>query len=427
LSAAEASIKQENKLRNISQDRILQNENAQEEGLAGRMMRKVLTREFILLFLAQFTFSFVFQSLIPTLPIYLSRSGCNEVEIGVLVGVFFFCALVLRPFVGKALLKTPEKKFMIAGALFFALSSFAYLIALPFWPLLVVRVFQGIGFAFFHTAAFTLVANISPEAHRGQSLSYFALAMSISGALGPTAGILLINHFTFDILFLACSGLSFCSLFITFRLGTRQAIPLQNSSIDDGSLLSLRALPPSVINALSLFVWGAVTAFFPLYAISRGVDNPGLFFTTMAIMLILGRALGGKILDVYRREKVILPCLLIYILSMVLLTFSQNLPMFILVAAIWGIGNAFLAPALIADALDRVGSSAGPAMGTFTAISDLGLTAGPVIMGIILQSTSYPVMFLCLAFTGVINLCYFHFSGWEKASTDLPRKFRRQG
>ena len=111
-------------------------------------------------------------------------------------------------------------------------------------------------------------------------------------------------------------------------------------------------------------------------------------------MLILGRALGGKILDLYSREKVILPCLFIYIISMVILTFSKTLPMFILVAVIWGIGNAFLVPALIADALDRVGSSVGPAMGTFTAISDVGLTAGPVIMGIILQSTSYPIMFL---------------------------------
>jgi MFS family permease len=373
------------------------------------MIRKVLTRDFLLVFFAQFAFSFVFQSLIPTLPIYLSRLGSNEVEIGVLIGIFFFCALVLRPFVGKALLKTPEKKFMIIGSLLYALASLAYLLAPPFWPLLIVRVFQGIGFAFFHTASFTLMANITPEAHRGQSLSYFALAMSISGALGPSVGIFLINHFSFTLLFLACSGLSFCSLFITYRLGRKQGVPLQDSSIDDGFLLSRKALPPSVINSLSLFVWGALTAFFPLYAISHGVANPGLFFTTVAIMLILGRALGGKTLDLYSREKVILPCLLTYIISMLVLTFSKTLPMFLLVAVIWGIGNAFLAPALLASTLDRVGSSVGPAMGTFTAISDLGLTLGPVIMGILLHSASYPIMFLCLVFMGIVNLSYFYF------------------
>ena len=373
------------------------------------MARKVFARDFILVFFAQFTFSFVFQCLIPTLPIYLSRSGSNEVEIGVLVGIFFFCALVLRPFVGKALLRSPEKKFMLAGALLFALASLAYLLAPPFWPLLIVRVFHGMGFAFFHTASYTLIANISPETHRGQSLSYFALSMSISGALGPSIGIFLINHFSFTLLFLTCSGLSFCSLFITSRLRRRQVVPLQDSPLDDGFLLSRKAIPASVISSLSLFVWGALTAFFPLFAINQGVANPGLFFSTIAVMLILGRAMGGKVLDLYRRERIILPCLVTYIISMVILTFSKTLPMFLLVAAIWGLGNAFLVPALMAYILDRVGSSVGPAMGTYTAISDLGMIFGPVVMGIVVQSTSYPTMFLCLALVGVVNLVYFFF------------------
>jgi MFS family permease len=156
-------------------------------------------------------------------------------------------------------------------------------------------------------------------------------------------------------------------------------------------------------------IWGALTAFFPLYALSHGVTNPGLFFATFAIILILGRAFGGKILDIYSREKVILPCLTTYIIAMIILAFSKTLPMFILVAVIWGIGNAFAMPALVAYMLDRVGSSRGPAMGTLTAIGDLGTGLGPVIMGIILRLTSYPTMFLCLALTGLINLNYFYF------------------
>ena len=48
-------------------------------------------------------------------------------------------------------------------------------------------------------------------------------------------------------------------------------------------------------------------------------------------------------------------------------------------------------------------------MGTFTAIADLGSGMGSVMMGIILQFTNYPIMFLCLAFTGILNLLYFHF------------------
>ena len=374
-----------------------------------QMTEKILTRDFVLVFSAQFAFASVFHILIPTLPIYLSRSGSTEAEIGVLIGIFFFSSLVLRPFIGRALIKIPEKNFMVAGAFLFALTSVAYLFASPFWPLLIVRVIQGIGFAFFQTASITLIVNISSETHRGRSLSYFYLAINLSGALAPPLGMLLINHFSFTLLFLICLGISLCSLFISNKLGRRQIAPGQDSTIENSFLLSRKALPPSVISSFALFIWGALTAFFPLYAVDRDVANPGLFFTTMAVMLILGRGLGGRILDLYNKDRIILPCLFAYIISMVILAFSKTLPMFILVAVIWGIGHAFLIPSLVVYALERAGSSPGPAMGTFTGISDLGVSLGPVIMGIIIHSAGYPVMFLCLALTGVINLSYFYF------------------
>lgn len=374
--------------------------------------RKILTRDFILSFFAQFTFSSVFSLLIPTIPIYLSRMGAKEAEIGVLVGSLSVSSLVLRPLVGRALLRIPERSFMIAGTLFYTLSSFAYLFAPPFWPLLAVRVFQGIGLAFFSTASFTLVANITPETHRGQIISYFYLSINFAFALAPYFGMLLVNWlrfpFNFQILFLVCTGLSLSSLFITLKLKKAQSVPLADPSLQKQPFLSREALPPAIIAFLITITWGALTAFFPLYALSQGVDNPGLFFAAFAMTLIFARGLGGKILDIYAREKIILPCLFSLVISMAILAFSSTLPMFILVAIIWGMGAAFLYPALVAYTLDRAGSSRGPAMGTFTALTDLGAGMGSVIMGVILQLTNYPIMFLCLALTGIINLFYFY-------------------
>ena len=182
----------------------------------------------------------------------------------------------------------------------------------------------------------------------------------------------------------------------------------EKSLVEDGFLLSRKVLPPSIIGFFPFFIWGALATFFPLYALDCGVANPGLFFTTYAIVMILCRALGGKILDLYSKERIILPCITTYIISMVILAFSKTLPMFILVAMIYGIGPAFLTPALVAYALDR-GGSPGPVMGTFQAFTDLGMTLGPVIMGIIIHATSYPIMFLCLALAGIINFNYFYF------------------
>jgi MFS family permease len=371
--------------------------------------QKIFTRDFVLSFFAQFAFSSVFCILIPTLPIYLSRSGTPEAEIGVLIGIFSVSSLVLRPFVGRALTKIPEKKFMTAGTLLYTFSSAAYLFAPPFWPLLMVRILQGIGFAFFSTASFTLIANISPEARRGQSLGYFYLAINFAFVLAPYFGMVIINLSNFTILFLVCTGLSLGSVLVTAKLEKRQGDPFPDPSIRNQPFLSREALPSSIMAFMVNIIWGAVTAFFPLYALDHGVSNPGLFFGALAITHVLGRTLGGKILDMYAREKIIMPCLIAYIISMSVLTFSTTLTMFITVAVIWGIGNAFLYPTLLAHALDRAGASRGPAMGTFSAIADLGSGMGSVIMGIVLQFSDYQTMFLALVFTGLINLGYFHF------------------
>lgn len=382
--------------------------------------QRILNHDFSLAFIAQFAFSFAYYVLIPTLPIFLSRSGSGEAEIGVLIGVFSVSSLILRPFVGRALLRISERKFMVAGCILFLLSSIAYLFAPPFWPFLVVRIFQGIGLAFFYTASFTFIANISPEAHRGQSLSYFYLALNIAFAVAPYFGMLLLNRFNFTVTFLACSVLSLCSLLAATRLKKIGNVISASQSMEHQPLLSREAIPPSIMAFLGNTIWGTLTAFFPLYALQCGVTNPGLFFAAFAIMLILSRSLGGKILDVYSREKVMLPCLVAYSGSMIILAFSKTLLMFILVGAIWGVGIAFLFPALIAYAIDVAGPSRGPAMGTFTAASDLGVGLGAVIMGVILRFTSYPIMFLCLALTGIINLNYFYFFARKKRGMGRP-------
>jgi MFS family permease len=373
-------------------------------------MQKILTRDFVLCFFAQFAFSSVFFILIPTIPIYLSRLGTTDAGIGVLVGVLSVASLILRPLVGRGLLRIPEKKFMVGGTLLYALSSIAYLFAKPFWPLLIVRVIQGIGLAVFQTASFTLITRISPDTRRGQSLSYFYLAINIAFALGPSVGMYIMNLFGFTILFLTCTGLSLIALVITLKMGAMQAVPLEKDSSNDQPFITRAALTAAIMAFMGSIIWGALTAFFPLYALQRGVTNPGLFFAAMALTLIFGRALGGRRMDLYRREQVIFPCLIAQIIAMTILVFSTTLPMFILVAVVWGIGTAFFYPTLVAYTIDLAGSSRGPAIGTYLALSDFGAGMGSVIMGIVLQLSNFQMMFLALVLTGLINLGYFHFA-----------------
>jgi predicted MFS family arabinose efflux permease len=378
------------------------------------MAEKILTKEFALIFFAQAAFLSVLQLLIPTLPIYLSRLGSTEVEIGFFVGVFGVTAVVLRPFVGRALVTIPEKKFMLAAALLSTFTSIAYLLSSSYWPLLIARVFQGMAFALFHTAALTLIANISSSGNRAQRISYFTLAMSVSAALAPPLGMFLINQFSFTHLFSVCAGLSLFAFLLGQRLPRKQSTPRRDASGERASFVSWKAVPSSVVSCFSFFIWGAITAFFPLYALQHGVANPGLFFATVAVMVILGRSLGVRLLAVCSRASIILISLTAQIAAMVILAFSQTLPLFLAAAAFWGAGHAFLVPSLMDYALERSGSASGPAMGTFTAVSDLGQFLGPFTMGIVLHYTTYPSMFFCLVLIGLVNINYFYFLVREK-------------
>ncbi len=377
---------------------------------------KIFTRDFILTFLAQFAFAAVLYTLVPTLPIYLVKIGSKEAEIGILIGIASIFSLLLRPFVGKALSKKPEKFFLFAGALILTLSAITLIWVSPFWPLLLVRSLQGISAAFFFTSSFTLIANISPEQRRGQSISIYYLSSNLAFAVAPWFGMFLINSFAFPgnftVLFIFCSCLSSLSLTFVVKLKTREVSMFQAPLSKREPLLNAPAIPPAIMACLVNVIWGAVIVFFPLYAVEHGMTNPGLFFAVFSAILILGRGFGGRVLDLYarKREKIILPCLTIYIAAMTLLAFSRTPMMFILVAIIWGIGNAFLYPMLITIALDQEDANRGPAMGTYTAIADLGVALGPITMGLILGWTNYQVMFLCLAFVGALNFLYYQFS-----------------
>jgi MFS family permease len=378
--------------------------------ISQRMGRNIFTLDYILGFFAYFFFLAAINSLTPTFPIYLTRLGSDEREVGVLIGVLAVASLASRLFVGGALLKCRAKSVMMIGALGSVITFLAYVVFHPFWPLFVVRLLQGVAWACIDTAAIASIMNAIPLAYRARALGYFMLAPGLAMAVAAPFGMFLINRYSFTILFLSCAGLACCTFFLSLKLkGQEVFIPSQEDTPRLHSFLNLKIIAPAVSSFLQLFTWGAVTAFFPLYALQCGVANPGLFFSAMAISMIAGRMFGGKILDNFNKERLMMTCFSIATVSLIILSFSRTLPMFIIVGAFWGIGAAFFLPVSMSYAFEYAGTSDGAAIGTFRAFSDLGIGIGPVVIGIVIPLTGYRLTFLCLAIIVLFNMSYFHF------------------
>ena len=150
----------------------------------------IFTRDFILVLFAFFAFMAAFYALIPTLPIYFSQLGSGERLVGMLIGVTGVASLVSRLLVGGFLRRYSEKRAMIFGAVLFSLTFPATILFRSFWPLLAVRIVQGIAFASMHTAAITYAINVIPPAFRGQGLAYFMLVPNLAMALVAPSGMI---------------------------------------------------------------------------------------------------------------------------------------------------------------------------------------------------------------------------------------------
>ena len=381
-----------------------------EKNTSDNAKRGIFARDFVPSFLAFFFFLTALYSLIPTLPIYLALLGYNEGEIGVLIGIIAAATLISRLFVGQALLKHQAKNIIMTGALLAAATFFAYIAFRSFWPLLIIRFLQGVTMACIDTAVIASVISVVPQAHRTQALAYLMLAFSLATAVAAPFGMSVINQYGFTMLFLSGAGFCFCAFLLSLKLKRQEVtIPQIDSFAQPTAFFNQKVIAPGITGFLQFVVWGAVAAFFPLYAIQCGVANPGYFFSAMAIMMITGRVLGGKIMDTCNKEKFIVAFLPSMAVILITLSLSKTLPMFIFVGAAWGIGASFFVPMIMSYALEYSGSTDGTAVGTFRAMQDLGLAVGPVALGFVIPFTGYRIMFLCLAVICLVNLCYFQF------------------
>ncbi len=368
---------------------------------------KILTYNFMALLGAVFFLFFALDFYIPILPFYVLAVGGGEAAVGLLMGLFTFCSVILRPFQGRDLNRRGRKRLLVMGISLYAAAGLG-LLFLPALPLVFIfRAAQGFGWGAFLLSFNTLTLDLAPPGRSGEALGLMGMAPPLSLAMAPILGeqLRISTEGNYPILFFIASAAALLALVMALLVQE----PSRDKSADqDNPLFSRKVLLPSLIIFFMTFNLGCILTFLPLLGEVRDIKAVGSFFTIFALTAMVFRPLFGRISDRVGRSRVFIPALVVASGGLVMIALASDAVQLIISAFIVGAGFGSAHSSVMAMAADRLPVvERGVGMATFTGAFDLGIVAGASIIGILLNWFDFTAVFILCALVMFLPVLLF--------------------
>lgn len=346
-----------------------------------------------------------FQMFPPALPVYVKSLGASDTVVGWVGGVIIIATLIMRPFAGIALDTLGRKKVFITGMFIVLAMTIAYGLFPIVGAILLIRFIHGLGWGMASTGSTTIAADIIPKKRFAEGMAYFSLASSLAMAVAPALALYIGMRYTVitaTIFMLIALGIAFCIKY--------QNVPAKpaNAPKQKFAPYEKAAVWPGAVMFMVNCSYGALVSFIAIYAHSRGIQHIGVFFTVYAVSLVGTRPFFGKLVDKKGFGAALLPGIIAAILSMVILGFAVNLPMFLISGFLYGIAFGACQTSLQTMAvLNSPPNRIGAANATFFTGFDGGIGFGSILSGLLATWFSYSSMFLMVAVLPAIALLMY--------------------
>ena len=358
---------------------------------------RLFTRSFLFLSLADLAYFTGAGMLVAATPLLVTdRLGGGASAVGVAVAAFSVTTLALRPWAGRWSDRWGRRRLMLVGTAAFAVLVLGHLLVTGLVGLVVLRLLLGAAEALFFVAGFAMLADIAPAGRAGEALSYSSLALFTGLAVGPALAQLLMRQGGFAPVWSVTALLAGAACLFVVPL------PVVESSTAPGEprpgLLYRPALGPGV----ALMAGGAPAAGFlafgVLYARDLGIATWSLAPFGYAGTVVLCRIAFAKLPDRLPARGLAVASLGVASLALVTLGVARHPLGLTIGAVLLGLGTALLTPAIFALVFAHVPvNQRGSAAATTSIFIDLGLTGGPVVIGMLAAAASVPTAFLTSA------------------------------
>ena len=336
-----------------------------------------------------------------TVPLYAHDLGASRFEVGALFSVSTLAAALLSLPSGVLVDRFGARALLSISFVLAAASQLATAATPSVLPLFLWQVVGGLAAGAQQAALFSAVTESASGSRLGRVMGWLTFSMQAGFFLGPSiAGIALrwIDVRT---------DIAVTTVLLLFAIPG--AIAASGTRQHAGQGMSFRAplqalvrqaafLPVTIGLVAATLVWGTIGAFLPVFgkeALGLPSAQVGYLLALQAVVNGVSRIPGGRLVDRARRRW---PIVFVGVLgwsatSIVL----GHLTGFVWPAVVLSLGTPFMATAFVAMGVVFADlsstSTRGVTMGTYGTILFLGLAAGPLVFGPIVQNAGYAAGF----------------------------------
>ena len=365
----------------------------------------LFTRAFVGLMLAEFAYFLCVGLTFQVLPPWVDGPvGSDKAGAGLAVGAFGITALLLRPWIGRITDSGGRRPVLMAGSVL-ALVSIAMLTVVDTLPLIVVaRLIAGIGEAAFAVASITALIDLAPADRIGAALSYNSMGLYLGLALGPQLGEWAVGHSGAQFAFQVGAVLTAVSVAVVVL-----AVPetMTHPSTEPTPLIHRASLPIALAFLANLIGAGGFLAFASLRADEIDLSRAGLVLLVYGGVVIVWRLTTAQVVDRIPPLRLGVFALLASAAGLFLGSATDSGLGLVLGGALVATGVAFSTPAFFGAAFTTAGpSERGAISGTMMATIDLSFGFGPMLLGLIANTSGIPTAWTVAAVIGVLGAAW---------------------
>jgi len=345
----------------------------------------------------------------PIFPFYIVELGVGATELGVLAASFALTRILLAGPLGRASDKMGRKPILLVALFGFAISNLIYAFAETILVMILARALEGAISAGFYPAANAFVSDMTIPENRGRAMGYLSTGNMVGFVVGPSLGGILAEFLGIRLPFVVAAVVTLGTLLLVYVLVQEPPRRISEEDYDKYRVpvrevfsRNKRAYSALAVSMFAnMFSIGILEVAFMLDAVQRFAFTPlqiGVFFGVLGIITIIGNIAFGRASDRLGRKWLIVVGTLIGAMSLFMFMVATGIVGFYVAGAILGVAISMRGPtiqAMIADLTDQ--TAYGSVMGAFGAVSNAAYVVGPILGGMMYDSSGDSISSLALA------------------------------